>query len=228
MKKLFAHAELWTHDSLTPGHIYRGLLDFLKRYRGQDKPTGNHQELRNLPNHAYLYCYGQNTTGGPLCFNSPESCVDAMRSNKVTTSRLLFLTGYSTPRWITLVAAACKTDPEFLNSYLDFLCRNSWYSYPSLPSSYSNIVRLRVCTIGSRDVRRRNASAEFMAKSRRRSAEAMSAYRDDLKIGKDMECGDSIIREHHSLDERFSVIEQEIAVCMHFENRRWTGKTFLF
>nr|POE69214.1 hypothetical protein CFP56_75652 [Quercus suber] len=153
-------------------------------------------------------------------FSDPNSCVEALQTiNNENSSHLLFLNGYSSPEWLTWLCATCETDPEFFNSNLIFRCRRTYFSYPSLASVYLNVVRLRVMTIGSRNPRGSKTDAQLVDQLRGDASTSMAIYHHELMLNSNVSCGDSIVRKYHVLDEKYFVIEQEIAVALQLREK---------
>jgi hypothetical protein len=79
-------------------------------------------------------------------------------------------------------------------------------------------------SIGSRGVRRSRSDPTIVEKMRAESRKQLDRYRHDLTTSPDVRLGDSIVRDFFILDEEHFALEQEISVCMHFQNTEWTGK----
>ncbi|RHZ65523.1 uncharacterized protein CDV56_108913 [Aspergillus thermomutatus] len=68
--------------------------------------------------------------------------------------QLVFIRGFISPSWVSVIGSKYNIDPEFFRRHMDFLSasidRHS-YSFPSLASSSNNIFRLCVSTLLHRD-----------------------------------------------------------------------------
>lgn len=181
----------------------------------------------NADRHATLYSFHPVRGRDREVFSQHESdaCVQALQTNNCDgLSQLLFLRGHSSSDWLSSVAAACNTDPEFINSNMLFRCRRTYFAYPSLPSAYDNMIRLRIATIGSRDVRFTQLSQSHLESVRLKAKKQMDAYRHDLMLGSNAHLCDSIVRDFHVLDGQYFIVEQEIAICLHFSDEGWIGE----
>jgi hypothetical protein len=52
--------------------------------------------------------------------------------------------------------------------------------------------------------------------------EAMATYRRKYQVAG--QCGDSIVREFESLDEEYSLLEQDISICIVRNGSGWLGE----
>ncbi|KAK5171082.1 uncharacterized protein LTR77_004226 [Saxophila tyrrhenica] len=107
-----------------------------------------------------------------------------------------------------------------------FRCRRTYSAYPSLPSAYDNIFRLRFVTIGRREARETGEGGRSdpneVDKLRAEADHQMRQYGQRLSTA-NVPCGDSVVREYHVLGERHYFLEQEVAISMHLKNAAWTA-----
>jgi hypothetical protein len=87
-----------------------------------------------------------------LHYKSPEKfgrdCTGKQQQH--SPSLLVFLRGHPSPEWLRTIGYVCNLDPEFLRQHLEFRWTDkekTFYTSPGLPSSSSNIIRLRVPNI---------------------------------------------------------------------------------
>lgn len=138
--------------------------------------------------------------------------------------QVLFLRGYASPDWISTIGSISRIDPEFINRHLAFL--TSWvlrsaFSIPSLSSSCRNIITLRVCTILFQNGRSIRKESKSLASRRKFDAEGLDNYARFLQTT--ARYGDSIVRGFCTLDEQYSIIEQDISVCIQRSKEGWLG-----
>ena len=136
----------------------------------------------------------------------------------------ILLRGYSSPVWISTIGSISSVDPEFMNRHLAFL--TSWvlrsaFSIPSLSSSCRNIITLRVCTILFQNGRSIRKESKSLASRRKSDAEGLVDYARFLQTT--ARYGDSIVRGFCTLDEQYSIIEQDISVCIQRSKEGWLG-----
>lgn len=55
----------------------------------------------------------------------------------------------------------------------------------------------------------------------------MDGYDHNLMLGQNFHLGDSVVRDFYTLDAENFIVEQEIAICLHFRDGHWTGKLLL-
>ena len=157
-------------------------------------------------------------------YSNPRACVEAIRRRAKSESQVIFLRGYPSPEWIKSIGACCRIeDAEFFRWHLRFQCRQKYCLSQPLFSTFSNIIRLKFITIGSRQTN--GNKQETVDKLREKAAKAMKNYEQELKIGDMVKAGDSIIRDYHVLDEQHVVIEQEMSICITKSGSNWTGKS---
>lgn len=222
------HAKQRISQTLYPGGIYEGLDRFLSSSQIPDRSSA--AEYGTCASHGVLYSF-RTSAARPIVerFKQADVCSQTLkvREGEHSCASILFLRGHSSKEWLSAVGAAWTIDPEFLNSGMLFRCQRHWFAYPSPPSSYDNIIRFPVVTIGSRDTRPHKRPIDEV---RAETSRCMEHYKHALMNGHGVHLSDSIVRDFHVLDAQYFIIEQEISVCVQFHDkdkkplRGWTGK----
>jgi hypothetical protein len=137
--------------------------------------------------------------------------------------QLVFIRGFISPAWMSVLGSRYNIDPEFFRRHMDFLSASidrHAFSFPSLASSSDNIFRLCVSTLLHRD----DFGGQDLQSQRASQAIELGAYRvQQLNSGKTC-CGDSLVREYSTVCSRFSVVEQWISLYVTKAHGDWTGK----
>lgn len=140
---------------------------------------------------------------------------------------ILFLRGFPSPAWLSSIGWKCDVDPEFFLRHLEFRSTSTgegkYFTLPALPSTSTNIVRLRVPTIGYRQHDGCDEQAE-VEKLRLKTGEDMRAYSSNLKRHVKVKVGDSIVRSFAVYDQRHYAIEQDISICVNEFGKGWIGE----
>jgi hypothetical protein len=221
------HAQQPPHLALYPGFVYKGLSEYLK---GASLPTGGRDVASGTQtaprHHACLYPLDPESKYTVATLTDMCTCLRALQSNiENVVPQILFLNGYTCPRWLSGVASVLAIEPEFLNSNMRFRYIRGYRSHPGLPSAYENTLRLRVVTIGSRETKKVKDPNPQLVKQLRTEAETqMLSYRQKLKTNFHVRHGDSIVREYHVLSERHFFLEQEISINLSIRDGTWTGE----
>lgn len=124
------------------------------------------------------------------------------------------------------MGAKYRIDPEFFQRHLSFQpapIHQSVFSLPSLPLSTRNIIRINVSTICYRDP----TIAKHLSAPARKELEADSMRRYLCQFSSAAKQGDSIVRGYTSLDDRFSVLEQDISICLERNGKGWIAVIWL-
>ncbi|KAL6716569.1 hypothetical protein ACLMJK_006136 [Lecanora helva] len=152
--------------------------------------------------------------------------VDALKElhrSEQNSGQILLLRGCPSPEWITAVGSKYHIDPEFLHRHLDFfatLVERRSFSLPSVASSSQNIISLTASTVLFRDAAAKQFTKKGNVHARRRAdAEEMATYH--RRYQHNCRCGDSMVREFSTFDERFSILEQRISICIQRNDRGW-------
>ncbi|KXS94826.1 hypothetical protein AC578_3655 [Pseudocercospora eumusae] len=212
------HAHQGPHPTLHPGTIYQDLTQFLDGQRILPR-TRDEQTTGVCAYHGILLTFNRAGVRSQKPYTDARECALAMQSRERDDpySQILFLRGHTSPEWIKNTGAAWNVDPEFFNSTMLFRCRNLNSAYPSPPSSYPDIVRLPIVTIGRRDT---GVTSRLLDKMRLSTIEQLAEYQHCLRQGKQVNLCDSIVRGLCVIDEQHFIIEQEVAVCVQLETRK--------
>ncbi|CCF33242.1 hypothetical protein CH063_05468 [Colletotrichum higginsianum] len=134
--------------------------------------------------------------------------------------QLVFIRGFISPSWVSVIGSKYNIDPEFFKRHMDFLSASidrHAYSFPSLTSSSDKIFRLCVSTLFHRD----DFGGQDLQSQRAHQAKELVAYRVQQLGSNKVGCGDSLVREYSTICSRFSVIEQWISLCITKTDAGW-------
>ncbi|KAN0095891.1 hypothetical protein V8E51_016602 [Hyaloscypha variabilis] len=219
-KSICAHSRRSITSCIYPGQCYIDLAAWLQR------PQSSYQDDHCL---AVLY---------DLALEGP-SRVRYLRSNDLQelnahprseqdAGQVLLLRGYLSPAWVSLIGGKYQVDPEFFHRHLEFfvtLVSRGVYAYPSLPSTSTNIRKLCITTILYQERAKRTGPKADLQVRRIGESETMATYRRQYQTGG--HCGDSIVREFESLDEEYSLLEQDISICIVKNGSGWLAIVWL-
>lgn len=135
-------------------------------------------------------------------------------------NQILFLRGFPSPEWLCQVGWYYVVDPEFFRRHLDMslLSHQQWFSSPSLPSTTSTFVQLRITTIA-----RRKHGYPNIEEARREAMEDMASYLQGIsEPDYKGDLGDSIVRKTSLHDEHYFSLEQDISICCCKSGKGWT------
>lgn len=138
--------------------------------------------------------------------------------------QLLFVRGHLSEEWIKTIGGKYRVDPEFFQRHLALPSApiyESALALPTLPSSTRNIIRLSVSTIACQDPNALTIDLSHLQDVQARDAVAMDQY--FRRLSKSLKPGDSIVRAYKTLSERFSIIEQDISICLETSGKGWIG-----
>lgn len=213
--------------ALYPGENYLKLAYFLNK--ALTSPRASYDPPNALP-FATLYQL-QPDEVNPINFLSEDLCTEVhlstldekwRRRTTGAVNQVLFLRGFPTPEWVRKIGWYYCVDPEFFRRHLDFslFSHQHWFSSPSLPSTSSTIVRLRVTTLG-----RRTTRVPDLEKARRETQESMETYIEEMSEPElQGNLGESIVRRFSLHDNQHFSLEQDISICWCVRSRGWTGK----
>lgn len=161
-----------------------------------------------------------------------QACDDYVLGRAATgenTNRLLFISGYPSKEMLLQFGNVFDIDPAFFDTHLSFIGYDATTcemhpSYYTLPSHQQTIFQISVpCIGGAPEDSRYNSLSEkraaFMTK--------MEKYLSDLKLGKNWNVSDSIVREVEVHDSRRFSLHQNITILTKksIRNNDWLGKT---
>lgn len=138
---------------------------------------------------------------------------------------VLFLRGYQPRAWILAIGERYNVDHEFWRRHLNFdpkgTSKSSFFSDDSLPSNSSQIIQLKVTTLGEKPIPRSFLGSrswlEILSGLRADAERHMSHYVEKLcKRRSSTRHGDSIVRHFALHDPELFSLEQHISI--------WTGK----
>lgn len=141
-------------------------------------------------------------------------------------NRLLFLRGYAAPQWLNAIGSRYRVDPEFFQRHLDFVSiigKRNYFPLPSLSSSSSNIIRLRVTTTGYRDASTETNDQHRLEALRGECSKDMDEYLKQVKLDR-IEPGDSVVRRFSVHNNAHFSLEQDISLCVNASGREWTSQ----
>ncbi|KAH7116703.1 hypothetical protein B0J11DRAFT_592653 [Dendryphion nanum] len=224
-RSIYAHSLRSTAISSFPGNNYSDLAKWLSRAYTQP------QSKSTVPFHLIaLYDLGDLTGDCSWFYNEDDinELETASRPGKDQV-QLLFIRGFLSPTWISLIGSKYGIDPEFLLRHLDFFSTSPHrhlYSNPSLISTTNNITQLCVTTI-FREERSPggNNTSDDMISSRKDQAEKLSAYKRLLRV---QACsGDSMVRQYYTLDQQYFIMEQWISITIVKSGDGWLGLVWM-
>lgn len=219
VQSIVAHSRRHTANSLYPGQNYLDLAAWIQQEPHQRSILDDQHVL------GVLHCLAPGEPSRMLQYRyrDIDSFMTQIRSTD-RINRVLFLRGYASPDWISIIGSRFRIDPEFFNRHLAFmttLVYRSAFSTPSLPSSCRNIITLRINTIIEQNGFCPRSEYRNLSARRRSEAASLKSYARLYQTR--ARYGDSIVREYYTLDERFSIVEQEISVCIRKSKQDWFG-----
>ncbi|KAI0441440.1 hypothetical protein F4803DRAFT_418273 [Xylaria telfairii] len=134
--------------------------------------------------------------------------------------QLIFIRGFISPSWVSVLGSKYNIDPEYFRQHLDFLSTSidrHAYSSPSLASSSNNIFRLCVNTLVHRD----DFGGQDLQSQRSHQSAELGTYKIHQLGSTRVCCGDSLVREYSTICSSFSVIEQWISLYIAKTDRGW-------
>lgn len=137
--------------------------------------------------------------------------------------QIVFIRGFISPSWVSVIGSKYNIDPEFFRRHMDFLSTSIHrhaYGFPSLASASNNIFRLCVSTLLHRD----DFGGQDLHSQRSDQSTQLGTYKIQQLRSTRICCGDSLVREYSTVCSCFSVIEQWISLCIVKADRGWVGK----
>ncbi|KAI1741753.1 hypothetical protein F4680DRAFT_414935 [Xylaria scruposa] len=134
--------------------------------------------------------------------------------------QLIFIRGFISPSWVSVLGSKYNIDPEYFRQHMDFLSTSidrHAYSSPSLASSSNNIIRLCVSTLVHRD----DFGGQDLQSQRSHQSAELGTYKIHQLGSTRVCCGDSMVREYSTICSTFSVIEQWISLYIAKTDRGW-------
>lgn len=236
--------------TVTPENYTRAIISLSRRYSSTSAFPGNNYvdiaewmlQDRNLFNsakpeatplfasrveqpHDLVVVYNSSESKWDVQCYSQEQHEDfsATISLPAGAGQIVFIRGFISPSWVSVIGSKYNIDPEFFRRHMDFLSvsidRHS-YSLPSLASSSNNIFRLCVSTLLHRD----DFGGQDLQSQRSDQSTELGIYKRQQLGSTRVCCGDSLVREYSTVCSSFSVIEQWISLCITRTDGGWAGK----
>ncbi|KAL9607350.1 MAG: hypothetical protein Q9167_007730 [Letrouitia subvulpina] len=209
-------------SSLYPGRNYEPLAAFFKPFQPEVSENGKYETNMSVLPFAILHDLN-------LEKDDPLRVQKAV-GDKQPPALLLFLRGYPSHGWLTSIGWKCDVDPEFFRRHLDFLSKvaedNNYFTLPALPSTSTNIIRLRVSTIGHRQCDD-DSNQRHLERLRQDSTRDMADYLKNLRHHNSFKVGHSIARSFAVFDQKIYAIEQDISICVNSFGKGWIGIAWL-
>lgn len=137
---------------------------------------------------------------------------------------LLFLRGRLSAEWIAHIGSWYHVDPEFWQRHMNFRSafrQPDYFQLPSLPSSSSNIIHLRLVTVGSWETGGKYLDQAGLDELRAEGARAMDEYHRHLRAGTFIKDGSSVVRRFSVHTDKYFSIEQDVSICASKIGRGW-------
>ena len=230
------HANTSAANTIYPGSNYENLASYLQQPQ-KNNSTNTASASKYLPEEgqfASLVPIGKAGFEPVERFQDVDDFIRGRKSETSATSKssLLFLHGFPSPEWLAVIGSTFGLDPEFFQRHLDFRSTTGkvdYYPLPSLPSSSSNIIRVRLTTLGawSHSLGKRYHQKELDA-LRRSCAQSMGNYKHEIRLNYShrINTGDSIVRSFDVIDGMNFAIEQEASACISWSGDKFTSKHY--
>ena len=209
------HSTTSKEEYLFTGVHYRRLATFLQSSVPGHKPSDGQD-------HAFIIAqtYSPNTVVNIEEYYDPSSFQSSMNAKPIDPSscQLLFLRGFPSADWLNVLGATYRLDPEFVRRHLDFMQPSEYYDLPSLPSSASNMFRLKLNTICKRD-----EVIGFGDVEKDRREEVGEVTKHQRLLGLAGVLGESIVRRYANHDEMTYSLEQDVSCYVTRKNGHTVG-----
>jgi hypothetical protein len=209
-----AYARRSKEEHLYSGTHYRQLAQFL---RGRSPHTRS-------PSSQFLHIVVHRITCNGITKTDFDGAADCTLYLSVPlphskSSQIVFIRGYSSPEWLSVLGAQHRIDPEFFRRHMDFLKVKDYYDLPALTSSSCNFFQLRSTSIYTRGV---PLSVQQLHQSRRCERDGVGRHQRQLSL--QASCGDSIIRKLSNHSRTLYTLEQNISCFVKRQNGSWVGR----
>ena len=158
-KLVISYASQKFGDSLYEGQHFSTLANYLERIflPAPNPPVSNEnaRSAQHQPSFVTLHDFNRERVHTEL-FDEPQQLVgfcEGIEQASTPPALLLFMNEYPSPEWLATIGWLFVIDPEFFLRHFDYKSpstKRDYLSQPSLPSSASSIIQLRLTTIGSR------------------------------------------------------------------------------
>ena len=127
----------------------------------------------------------------------------------------MFLRGYPSAQWLSILGHLYDIHPEYWRRHLDFLSLGDAFSAnrQRLPSTAGRIFQFSVGSIGT--FGRWWKPGQRIKDLRRTATADMDRYCKGLTAGRDWRPADSIVRRYILHNKEHFSIEQNVTVCLH-------------
>ena len=213
--------------SVYPGLHFRELAKYLldsdrspSTIRRRFEPT-----YSSSPEFVILQELQDETNLKPQGFRSSGDFETHPHPSSPAPNTLLFMRGYPSPRWLNVIGERYHVDPRFFQCHLSSLCEENNFDRPSLPSSFNDIIRLRIITIGQRDHEQLlDCMKQPVEKLQEQCTAETSNYQQRIKLRRGtVKLGDSIARDFSVFDDDYFALEQDVTACICRGDDGWTG-----
>ena len=211
------------------GRAYRPLANFLRKGTQNRNGIGALDGTTGDFAHYYaLYPSIQRSLTPNLDLSTLQD-LDAHHISSGCGGRLIFLRGYPSPRWLSLLGYYYQIRPEYWRQHLEYLSPTD--TFPSnthvLPSTVGRIFQLSVGSIGT--IGRWWKQGQRVKDLRRAAATDMVRYARDLGTGQGWKPADSVVRRYILHDKEHFSVEQTVTVYLHVGKNEndWIGKSSL-
>lgn len=216
---VLSHSAREMHASLYPGVNYKSFAWFLTGPRSSGVSIGSQEPYDYIVIHDLNYCHGD--ARRITRFSDDDTGMQGLTDHpfpETTSGHLVFLRGFPSPNWVRTVGLRYGVDPEYFRRLLSFGRSRDYYDLPALPSSSSNIINIRITSIGQHP---------NIAMKRQQAPEQTLKHFQSLGIGSRV--GESIVRELSVHDGEHFSIEQEISICVNTKKGHgWNGKSHVY
>jgi len=214
------HSLQSTQDTIYPGQQYT----FLAKHLQQDDlanpvPNGTHDL-------GILCMLGTNASRARLKFKY-QDLEDLLKVPEPDELRgqILFLRGHLPSSWINSIGSKYIIDPDFFRQHLDLPSIpkvQSLFATPCLPSVQKMCLTLRINTIFCTDPVCTDDSRSTYIKRKGNDRVALEDYLGGFLMN--AKPGDSLVRAFSRVERKFSVIEQNLSICVENCGKGWIGE----
>ncbi|KAH8882048.1 hypothetical protein GQ53DRAFT_734410 [Thozetella sp. PMI_491] len=206
--------------SVFPGNSYIDIAAWMRQDRSIFEPVQSEEDgtlfaPKSAQPHDLVVVYNVGEKKWDVQHYSQEQHKDFFAAKCVPplgSGQVVFIRGFISPRWMSVLGSKYSIDPEFFRRHMDFLSvgiERHTFSLPSVISSSNNIIRLCVSTLLDRD----DFGGQNLRSQRLDNSAELATYKIRQLGSTRVRCGDSLVREYSTVCLRFSVIEQWISIC---------------
>lgn len=230
-RAIIALSRRYSSTSVFPGNNYVDIGEWMLQDHNLLNPVrveenGKSFASRSDQLHALIVVYNSGERKWDVQHYNQEQHEEFFAATSIPAGglgQIVFIRGFISPSWVSVLGSKYNIDPEFFRRHMDFLSvsidRHS-YSFPSLASSSNNMIRLCVNTLLHRD----DYGGQDLRAQRLDKSKELETYKIQELGSTKVCCGDSMVREYSTVCSSFSVIEQWISLYITKTDRGWTGK----